>query len=162
MLLAVNSNNKSAIKLKKGNPQNRNLQKTSQKNKQISIKTSPKTSNSQVFKKTRNSTKKQAQICGKTARLATLLQMWVANVASGLFYCWSLLCNNIMATNLQRFTYYGGRRFVSWDYWTQTSWQVMQRDNDMMIAVRHVYLYFVKTSTSGSIAMLQQVWKIHY
>jgi len=132
MLLAVNSNNKSAIKLKKGNPQNRNLQKTSQKNKQISIKTSPKTSNSQVFKKTRNSTKKQAQICGKTARLATLLQtkkqaqicgktarlatllqMWVANVASGLFYCWSLLCNNIMATNLQRFTYYGGRRFVS-------------------------------------------------
>jgi len=38
------------------------------KNKQISIKTS----NLQVFKKTRNSTKKQAQLNGKIARLATL------------------------------------------------------------------------------------------
>jgi len=34
------------------------LKKTSPKKKQISIKTSPKTSNPQVFKKTRNSTKK--------------------------------------------------------------------------------------------------------
>jgi len=58
---------------KKSNLQNRNLQKTSQKNKQISIKTSPKTSNPQVFKKPRNSTKKQAQIRGKNARLATLM-----------------------------------------------------------------------------------------
>ena len=56
------------------------------------------------------------------------LQRWVAKVASGLFYCWSLLRNNNIATNLQRFTlYYGGRRFVAWDCWTQTSWQVMQR-----------------------------------
>jgi len=86
------------------------------------------------------------------------LQRWVANVASGLFYCLSSLRNNIMATNLQRFTlYYCGRRFVAWDCWTQTSWQVMQRDSDMLIAVSHVYLYFVKRSTSGSIAMLQQV-----
>jgi len=38
----------------------------------ISVKTSPKTSNRQVFKNTRNSTKKQAQIRGKTAALATL------------------------------------------------------------------------------------------
>jgi len=31
-----------------------------------------------------------------------------------LFYCWSLLHNNNMATNLQRFIlYYGGRRFVA-------------------------------------------------
>jgi len=35
----------------KSNLQNRTLQKTSPKNKQISIKTSPKTSNPQVFKK---------------------------------------------------------------------------------------------------------------
>jgi len=36
-----------------------------------------------------------------------------------------------MATNLQKFTlYYCGRRFVAWDYWTQTSWQIMQRDSD--------------------------------
>jgi len=41
------------------------------------------------------------------------LQRWVAKVASGLFYCWSLLRNNTMATNLQRFTSYcGSRRFV--------------------------------------------------
>ena len=63
------------------------------------------------------------------------LQRWVAKVASGLFYCWSLLRNNNMATNLQRFTlYYGSRRFVAWDCWTQTFWQVMQQDNDMLIA----------------------------
>jgi len=41
----------------------------SAKNKQISIKTSPKTSNPQAFKKSRNSTKKQAQIRGKTAKV---------------------------------------------------------------------------------------------
>jgi len=41
------------------------------------------------------------------------LQRRVAKVESGLFYCWSLLCNNTMATNLQRFfSYYGSRRFV--------------------------------------------------
>jgi len=49
-----------------------NLQKTSPKNKQNSIETSPKTSNPQVLKKNLNSTKKQAQIRGKNARLATL------------------------------------------------------------------------------------------
>jgi len=61
--------------LKKSNPKNRNLQKTSPKNKQISIKTSPKTSNPQVFKKNPQLHKKQGQIGGKTARLATLQQM---------------------------------------------------------------------------------------
>jgi len=86
------------------------------------------------------------------------LQRWVAKVASGFFCCWSLLRNNNTATNLQRFTlYYGGRRFVAWDCWTQTSWQVMQRDSDMLIAVSHVHSYFVKRSTSESVAMLQQV-----
>jgi len=63
--------------------------------------------------------------------LLLCLQRRVAKDASGLFYCWSLLRNNNMATNLQRFTLYsGGRRFVAWDCWTQTLWQVMQRDSD--------------------------------
>jgi len=77
------------------------------------------------------------------------LQRWVVKVGSGLFYCWSLLRNNTMATNLQRFTlYYGSRRFVAWNCWTHTSWQVMQRDSDVLIAVSHVHLYFVKRSMS--------------
>jgi len=84
------------------------------------------------------------------------LQRRIAKVVSGLFYCWYLLRNNNMATNLQRFTlYYGSRRFVARDCWTQTSWQVMQRGSDMLIAVSHVYLYFVKRSMSESIAMLR-------
>jgi len=88
------------------------------------------------------------------------LQRWVAKFASGLFYCWSSLCNNNMATNLQRFTlYYSSRRFVAWDCWMQTSWQVMQQDSDMLIAVSHVHLYFVKSLTSKSIATLQQIKK---
>jgi len=57
------------------------------------------------------------------------LQSRVAKVARGLFCCWSLLHNNDMATNLQRFTlYYGGRRFVAWDCLTQPSWQVILRE----------------------------------
>jgi len=68
-----------------------------------------------------------------------------------------------MATNLQMFTlYYGSRRFVAWDCWTHTSWQLMQQDSDMLIAVSHVHLYFVKKSRSESVAMLPQVWKIHF
>jgi len=43
-----------------------------------------------------------------------LLAEAVVKVASGLFYCWSLLRNNNMATNLQKFTlYYGSKRFVA-------------------------------------------------
>ena len=91
------------------------------------------------------------------------LQRRVAKVTSGFFYCWSLLRNNNMATNLQRFTlHYGSRRFVAWDCWTYTSWQVMQRGSDMLMVVSHVRLYFVKRSMSDSIAMLPQVWTIHY
>jgi len=86
------------------------------------------------------------------------LQRRVAKVTSRLFYCWSLLRNNTMATNLQRFTlYYSTRRFVAWDCWTHTSWQVIQRDSDMLTAVSRIRLYFVKRSTSEPIAMLQQV-----
>jgi len=52
----------------------------------------------------------------------------------------------------------GSRRFVAWDCWTHTSWQLMQRDSDMMIPVSHVHLNFVKRSMSESVAMLPQVW----
>jgi len=65
-----------------------------------------------------------------------------------------------VATNLQRFTlYYGTRCFVAWDCWTRTSWNVMQRDSVMLIAVSHVHMYFVKRSTSESIAMLHKFEK---
>ena len=43
------------------------------------------------------------------------LQRRVAKVACVLFYCWSLVRNNTVATNLQRFTLnYYSRRFVAW------------------------------------------------
>jgi len=88
------------------------------------------------------------------------LQRWVAKVASGLFYCWSLLRNNNMATNLQKFTlYYGSKRFVPWDCCTYTPWQIMQRDRNTLIAVSQVHLYFVKRSMSESIATLPKVEK---
>jgi len=91
------------------------------------------------------------------------LQRWVTKVASGLFYCWSSLRNNNLETNLQRFNLYSGsRRFVAWDCWTHASWQLMQRDSDMLIAVSYVHLYFVKRSMSESTAMQPQVWKIRY
>jgi len=57
------------------------------------------------------------------------LQGQVAKYANGLFYCSSLLPNNNMATNLLMFTSsYDIRRFVACPCWTQTSWQVMQRE----------------------------------
>jgi len=91
------------------------------------------------------------------------LQRWVAKVASRLFYCWSLLRNNNMATNLQNFTLYcGSRRYVPWDCWTYTSRQVVQRDSDTLIMVTQAHLCFVKRNISESTAMLPQVWKIHY
>jgi len=65
MPLAVHRNSKSAINVKKSNPQNRILPKTSPKNKQITIKTSSKTSNPQAFKKNRNSTKNKPKFAGK-------------------------------------------------------------------------------------------------
>jgi len=37
-----------------------------------------------------------------------------------------------------------------------TSWQVMQRDSDMLIAVSHVHLFFLKRSMSESTAMLEK------
>jgi len=56
----------------------------------------------------------------------------VAKVACGLFYCWSLLRNNYMATNRQRFTSSydsSSRHFAACVCWIQTSLQVMQRDS---------------------------------
>ena len=52
--------------LQKSHLQNINLQKTIPKNKQISIKTSPKTSNPQIFNKTHNSTKNKRKFAGKS------------------------------------------------------------------------------------------------
>jgi len=44
------------------------------------------------------------------------LQRQVAKLASGLFYCWSSLCNNSMATNLLMFaSSYYSRRFAACD-----------------------------------------------
>jgi len=39
---------------------------------------------------------------------------------------------------------------------THLGMQVMQRGSDMLIAVSHVHLYFMKRSTSESVAMLPQ------
>jgi len=43
------------------------------------------------------------------------LQRQVAKLASGLFYCWSLLYNNNMATNLMFTSSYDIRRFAASD-----------------------------------------------
>ena len=60
-------NCKSAINIEKeSNLENKSLQKTS-----------PKAKNSQVFKKLRNPTKKQAQIFGKTPYLETVCQIYL-------------------------------------------------------------------------------------
>jgi len=59
------------------------------------------------------------------------LQGQVAKLAGRSFYCWSLLCNNNMATNLLIFpAIYDIRRFAACDCWSQTFWQAMQRDID--------------------------------
>ena len=96
------------------------------------------------------------------------LQRQVTKVTSGWFYCWSSLHKNSMATNPQRFTlYYGSRRFVAWDCWTHTSWQQMQRNSDMLIAVSHVLFLlcekkhewiYSNASTSLKNPLLVRVW----
>ena len=50
----------------------------------------------------------------------------------GLFHCWSLMCDNNMATNLQMLasSYGRSRRFVARGCRTQTSWKVMQEDSE--------------------------------
>jgi len=57
---------------KKCNLQNRNLQKTSPKPRKFQLKQVPK-QEIRKFSQKRNSTRKQAQICGKTARMAKLV-----------------------------------------------------------------------------------------
>jgi len=59
------------------------------------------------------------------------LQRQVSKLASELFYYWSLLRDNNMATNLRRrISSRGCRCFVACNCWTQAFWQVMQRDSD--------------------------------
>ena len=57
-------------------------------------------------------------------------QRQVAKLASGLFYCWSLLRNNNVFSNVQRLTSsYGSRWLGACVCWTQTFWQVMHRNS---------------------------------
>jgi len=44
----------------------------------------------------------------------------------------------------------------------QTSWQVIQRDSDMLMAVGQAGLYFVKRSMGESIAGVLNRWEISY
>jgi len=92
------------------------------------------------------------------------LQRRVAKVLNGLFCSWPLLRKKNMATNLQSSLYImvAGVLLHETGCWTHTSWQVTLRDSDMLIAVSHVHLYFVKRSLSTSLATLPQVWNIHY
>ena len=63
--------------------------------------------------------------------LLLCLQVQVAKLTSGLFYRWSLLCNNNMAINLLMFTSsYDFGRFAACVCRTQASWQVLQWDSD--------------------------------
>jgi len=53
------------------------------------------------------------------------LRRQVAKLACGLFYCYSLLCNNNTASNLLMFTSsYDLKRFAACDCWRQTYWEV--------------------------------------
>jgi len=65
MPLGVYWKSKSAIKFEKKQSAKQKAAKTSPKNKQISFTTSPKTSNPQAFKETRNSTKNKPNFAGK-------------------------------------------------------------------------------------------------
>jgi len=72
-------------------------------------------------------------------------QRQVAKLASGLFYYWSLLRNNSIPTNLQRFTSsYRSRRFAACDCWTQTSLAGNAVKQWLQIAVSHVYIVWKK------------------
>jgi len=81
-------------------------------------------------------------------------------VANGLFYCWSLLRNNNMATNVPRLTScYGSRRFVcicllNADFLSGNATRQWR-----LIAVSQIHLYFVKMSMSDAVAMFPQFKK---
>jgi len=67
---------------------------------------------------------------GQTEKSCSV-QTHVAELPNGLFYCWSLLRNNNMATNLQsslQVTIVGRLSRVSVDH--RQLWQVMQGDSD--------------------------------
>jgi len=65
MVLAVNSNNKSAIKFEKSNPQNRNLQKISPKTSNVQLKQAQKQATGKSSKKTASQQKKKPKFAGK-------------------------------------------------------------------------------------------------
>jgi len=48
------------------------------------------------------------------------LQMQVAKLASGLFYCWCLLRNKTRQISSKFTSSYGSRRFAACDCWAQT------------------------------------------
>jgi len=135
--------------------------KNSPKNHMNFDKTSTKNRNPQQQKVSRNATKKTAQLCGKSAQLATLvpcfayLQRQVAKLECWLVYCWSLLRNNNMATNLHVFTSsYGNRRFVACECWTQ----VMQGDSEFW---ERIATYFIASCAKRSMISLKNpllVW----
>jgi len=88
-----------------------------------------------------------------------LCLLWqVAKLASGLFYCCSLLCHNNMATNLLRFTScYDSGRFAACNCWTQIFWLVHATKQWLLIAVSHAFVYcgkkheFICSSASTSL-----------
>jgi len=92
-------------------------------------------------------------------------QKEVAKYSCGSYYCWSLLRNNGMAADLQRFTSsYGSRRFAACDCWTQINilaGNAMTTRQWLLIGERLVVLYCVKRSISQLVAKVPQVWKVH-
>jgi len=69
------------------------------------------------------------------------MQMQVAKLVSGLFDRYSLLRNNNVETNLQRFSY-GRRRFAACGCWTQLSLAENAARQWLLIVVSFVVLYY--------------------
>jgi len=105
---------------------------------------------------------------------SNVLQWWVCSalmrpllpakagtkVANALFYCWCLLCNNNMATNLQRLTLcYGSRRFACMWLFNADFLSGNATRQRPLIAVGHTHLYFVKIGMSDAVAMFPQFEK---
>jgi len=76
------------------------------------------------------------------------MQMQVAKLLRGLFDRYSLLRNNNMAANLQRFSY-GRRRFAACDCWTQTSLAENAARQWLLVVVSFVVLHC---------AVLKEAW----
>jgi len=91
--------------------------------------------------------------------LCLLCLLWqVAKLASGLFYCCSLLCHNNTPANLQRFTSsYDSGRFAACNCSTHIFWLVHATKQWLLIAVSHAFVYcekkheFICSSASTSL-----------